>query len=238
MIDEKGVIVPDRGPHVGLAFVAMDMMHTRTALDLVRMSCYETARGADLGLFHASRTILADGRNEAVRDVLESGCTHVLFIDSDMRFPPNLLERLLSWDAPVVAANCAKRRRPTAPTARTVNFDGDEAVTLWPDPDEHGLKQVHSVGTGIMLIHRDVFDVIGEPWFSYQWRPEQKKHVGEDIWFCSRCHEVGIPIFVDQGASWHVRHTGLHDYSMQDTLAERAAAEDVGPAKYMERVPA
>lgn len=225
---------------VGIAMVAGDMMHTRTAQDLCAMRLRMAMNGIDHAYTQEGGTVLATARNKAVKGLLEEGCSHVLFVDSDMRFPAYTVERMLQWDKPVIAANCAKRRRPTGPTARVKNDSiGGESVTLFPDPEQHDLAKVESVGTGLMLIKADVFLTIKYPWFATPWVERDQEHMGEDIHFCYRCWEADIPIYVDQGLSWHVRHIGVHEFSMADTLAEMEAIKQAGGwGEYTARIPA
>jgi len=41
---------------------------------------------------------------------MREGCSHILFIDSDMTFPQDMIQRLIDRDVDIVAANCARRR--------------------------------------------------------------------------------------------------------------------------------
>jgi hypothetical protein len=44
-----------------------------------------------------SSSLLPDLRNEFVRIAQEQNCTHILFIDADMKFPPDMLMKLLKF---------------------------------------------------------------------------------------------------------------------------------------------
>ena len=72
--------------------------------------------GALLNLFQAfpgqldwkstSGTLLAWARNLLASMVLEGGHSHLLFIDSDIDYPAELIRRMVDFDAPVVSAVC------------------------------------------------------------------------------------------------------------------------------------
>lgn len=66
----------------------------------------------------------------------------------------------------------------------------------WQELDKiTGLLQVPSCGRSGMLIRREVFQKIPAPWFELgQTNPE---YAGEDIHFCGKLREHGIPIFAD-----------------------------------------
>lgn len=207
-----------------MALVAHDMMHTRTARDLAVMIAYQMTKHGDLvTLNHHGGTVLSEARQNAAKELIEHGCDWIMFVDSDMGFPKNTLERLLSHGEDVVAANCSKRKRPVAPTARRVTDDGDELV--WPDPAVRGLEKVDTVGTGIMLIKAEVFTKIEWPWFNQPWREKTQRFMGEDSFFCWRCHEASASIYIDHDLSWSVEHLGTYGYSMKDVLTERELSE-------------
>ena len=54
-------------------------------------------------------TILPNLRELLVKTSKDAGATHILFIDSDMRFPAYTLQLLLAHDLDIVGANCIQR---------------------------------------------------------------------------------------------------------------------------------
>src|ERR1700741_2059922 len=56
-----------------------------------------------------SGTLLAWARNTLASHVLESDHTHLLFVDSDIDYPANLIRRMLEFDEPIVSAVCPHR---------------------------------------------------------------------------------------------------------------------------------
>lgn len=47
-------------------------------------------------------TIIQNQRADLCLDAMREGCTHILFIDSDMTFPQDLVGRLLAHDKEIV----------------------------------------------------------------------------------------------------------------------------------------
>lgn len=135
-------------------------------------------------------------RNNLVRRSLERGSEWILFLDDDHSFPPTLLNQLLSHDEPVVASLYLQRSDPFMPIA----FESKDPATGnyrfldLPRQAKTGLVPVVGAGTGGMLIRSEVFRELPEPWFVHT--TEQS----EDLYFCDRVVEAGIPIFVDLGA--------------------------------------
>jgi hypothetical protein len=217
------------GPHIGICLIAGDMMHTQTALDVCRAANYMSeALGCTVTLNNHGGSVLAEARQECIKRSIEAGAEWIFSVDSDMRFPVNAIKGMMDHDLPVVAANCSKRKRPVGPTARKVNAalnEDHESHAVWPDPNVMGLEQVQTVGFGVVLIKADVFKRIEWPWFTQPWHEEAQRSIGEDIMFCIRCHDAGIPIHIDHALSWAVRHIGAYEFGMEDVLAERKLAE-------------
>ena len=149
-------------------------------------------------------TGLAMNRIKAVRKAIEKECDYILFIDDDMHIPMLTLPMLLRHQKPIVAANCARKELPPRPTAK--DFEGEYIYTT---KKSNGLKRVKSVGTGIMLIHTGVFEVIDDPWFA----EDPVNEIGEDVYFCNNVRAKGIPIFIDHDLSKDVGHIGDFNYT-------------------------
>jgi hypothetical protein len=108
-------------------------------------------------------------RNRLVQSFLASKGTHLLFIDSDMDFPPDLAERLLAFDKPVVGTVYPKRAMDLprlAEQLKTMPFDAALARTyswnLRTLADKvsvtRGFCRVEGLGGGFLLIRRDCFE--------------------------------------------------------------------------------
>jgi hypothetical protein len=150
----------------------------------------------DWGLF----TDIPSGRNTLVKRALEDGADWVLFIDDDMVFPPDMLLNLLAHDEPVVGALYLQRGGSHGAVAFSDRTEDGlyERIDLTQLPGE-GLLKVRAVGTGGMLIRREVFLSISDQpdWFEHG--SEQGWYASEDIVFCEKAFEKGIPVYVDLG---------------------------------------
>lgn len=135
-------------------------------------------------------------RNSLVAASLERGSEWIMFLDDDHSFPPDILLRLLARDQPVVASLYLQRTDPFLPLA----YVKKEEMSYWPldlETGEHGphdLVPVIGAGTGGMLIRSEVFHQLDPPWFVHTTQQS------EDLFFCDRCVEAGIPMFVDLSA--------------------------------------
>jgi len=147
-------------------------------------------------------SMLVNNRHNAVKTTLKHGATHLLFVDSDMRFPPWALRRLLSHDVPIVAANCTKRAFPVTGTA--LGFDGADLDSR----GKKGLEAVRQVGAAFMLIRRDVLEKLRPPLFLMDWVDELNGYCGEDIYFSQLVQAAGFEMLVDHELSMYIGHVG------------------------------
>lgn len=147
----------------------------------------------------------------------EGSYTHVLWIDSDMKWPPTLLQRLLAHDLPIVSATYFQRTdlpQPHAyryvkadekghwytPLARELTewmhrheADIEDKPNAWAYPFDDGLYECDAIGFGAVLIKREVFEKTPEPWFDI----DLDSGGGEDFCFCRQAKAAGFPIYVD-----------------------------------------
>jgi len=63
---------------------------------------------------------------------------------------------------------------------------------------DQGLMNVDEVGAASLLIDRWVFEQMEPPWFFNMYNKVWDNNFpGEDIGFCTKCRELGIPIYID-----------------------------------------
>lgn len=145
-------------------------------------------------------------RNDLARTVTAQGAGAVLFIDSDMRFPPDALTRLLKRDRDVCGANYRSRTQPELMTAQKGGRHLESAGRTV-------LEEADVVATGMLLVKAHVFAALPYPWFSTPWDARQGKHLGEDVYFSKLAREAGYRLWVDHDLSREVRHTGETELS-------------------------
>jgi glycosyltransferase involved in cell wall biosynthesis len=126
---------------------------------------------------------IADSRNKAV---LQAGGDWIWFIDTDMLFAPETVDRLLAHDVDVVQVLCLKRHPPHEPIVWE-----SSAVHLNHAPDgTPRLVEVQSLGAGGTLYRRCVFESIPGPWF--------EGVLGrEDTCFAQKVKAAGVRLYVD-----------------------------------------
>lgn len=177
-----------------------DLLYSGFVFDLVNLIKQE--KNAHFAVLQG--TILSNLRTLFVRKAIESKASHILFIDSDMRFPPNTLSRLLSRNLPIVGANCKQRQKDEF-TARLK----DSFVS---SKDKTGLQMVDTIGFGVTLIDVNVFKKIPEPWFNMPF--DGDKYVGEDVYFCGKAKWAGFDVIIDHDLSQEIKHAGLIEFGI------------------------
>lgn len=158
----------------------------------------------EVEMFSCTGSILPDVRHICVAEAVKWDATHMLFLDDDMHFPRDTLHRLLKHNLPVVGANYVRRTFPCIPTA----YNKERTGPVYTDISSTGLEEVSHVGTGVMLIDMRVFDQIELPYFELRPEPGKIKPKGEDVYFCHKLGEAGIPVFVDHDLSKEIGHYG------------------------------
>lgn len=191
---------------------ACDLCHTDFHQSMVEMMM-ATVLAAPEGIEGiASQTygssLIPFSRKILAEYAIKNGMTHMLWIDSDMKFPADTIMRLARHDKPIVGINAMSRRPPFRCTAQS--SPGQPLVTR---PDSTGLEKVERMGFGLVWIATEVFRQIDEPWFATQWLPDRGVYQGEDYYFFEKARAAGYECFVDHDLSKLVGHVGTFRYN-------------------------
>jgi len=215
--------------NIAICVPARDEVSTGFAHDLAIMSARFYGNAPSGTLFNVNfvaGTLIADQRQKLVMMAIKQGADYILFLDSDMRFPSYLLERMLAHDKDIVACNYATRRLPV----KTVAFSDFAELKCIYSLDKNGLEEVDAIGMGAMLIKTEIFKKLPLPWFSISYLPSGNMYIGEDIYFCKLAQANGMKVYVDHDLSKDVRHIGVmeftHDHAeidRPDPMTETAA---------------
>jgi hypothetical protein len=83
----------------------------------------------------------------------QKDCSHILFIDADMGFPPQVVREMLDFDKPLVGVAATKREYNPSIKDKPVlasNYDLNQ--------QKGGFVRVDQCGAGVMLISRECID--------------------------------------------------------------------------------
>lgn len=183
-----------------IAMPAMQSIPTKTVRCLTGM-----LRPPDTYTAISECTLVHDARNEFTSIAIQKGFDRVLWIDSDMTFPPDMLIRLSEDmdqnNLDMVCGLFFKRQTPTKPVICTALETRQDPVhgeyihpVCYTDYPHDTLFPVRACGFGAVLttvdLLRDVWDHYGPP-FSYH------LNIGEDYSFCWRVNQIGRQIWCD-----------------------------------------
>lgn len=166
-------------------------------------------------------TYIHTARNRATQMAVESGATHLMFLDSDQTFPPGGIDTLVERDKDVIGGLYFGRLQPKPIVLRIDPEDKmvkvQDKIPTWTEPFKADI-----VGTGFMLIKTEVFKKMKPPYFTYTdckefglTSPEfPKNEVGEDVYFCLKCGQNNIEVWVDPTIP--IGHVGRRIYTRRD----------------------
>lgn len=137
-------------------------------------------------------TTISVARNRLVAGALKAD--YLLFLDSDMELPVDLIDRLFAHKKDVVSALAFSRGYPHDP----MTYREWKVGAYYRSRLTGGLIDVDATGCACLLIKTDVFNKIEKPWFDFSvYKGTECK--GEDIVFCEKLKAAGYEIFVDTG---------------------------------------
>jgi hypothetical protein len=182
---------------------------TRAAIHFTSLP-YDGSKEVDVTIVKSS--LLPEGRARLVARAYDFEATHILFVDTDMKFPPDTIARLLNHNLACVGVNYPRKNMEARPTAY---LDSPDYVgPVWSGENATGIQEVSVLGFGCVLIDMRVFDKLDLPFFAIEPQaPEFVKHVGEDVYFCRKLHKAGIPVHIDHDLSKQIAHIGDFEYT-------------------------
>jgi len=177
--------------------VALGIAYYRTMSVQTALSLWGVARrykGFMAALSHGS-CYTHWNREELVEQALSHHCSHLWFVDTDMIFQPDTLERLLAHNVDIVGAYYPVRQRDQSYSTLKVDDNGVITPLLPPLPtrcfSQVNGKPLATIPTGMMLINLDVLAKMSPPYFRCE-RP-----VGEDVYFCAHMYKAGVTLWCD-----------------------------------------
>ena len=160
-----------------------------------------------LGFMSAKSAIVADARNMGVDFARQIGATFLLFIDSDIIFPRDALQRLLVRNLDVVGASYSRRTPPLHALG--------EISPQQPAHAQSGLVLMTRMPAGFLLVRTSVFDDLTRPIFRFRADEQSGTNVSEDYDFCDRLRLAGRKIWCDRQLTSELGHIGQQIFTTQ-----------------------
>lgn len=170
--------------------------------------------------YYNGDSLIPRGRNKICQMFLESEYKYLMFIDSDIVFSREHINKLRGHDKGIVGGIYLKKTLPYQPVMNAKLGEED------------GLIVMREIGTGFMMIRRDVLGAMYEMWPEHRYKPDDDepkggyyfdwfrvgvkdgRYLSEDYFFCQMAADLGIKTYLD--TSIMVEHWGKIKYPMQD----------------------
>ncbi len=189
-----------------MARVALGYVHPGSVSHLFMNSVLRVLNSKDHELVivgHQSGANISTARNEiawAFKD--DTDADYLWFVDTDIDFPPETLQKLIDRDKDVVSAlylglHVDGRRFPVA-LRRGANDQFDK-LPMKAVRNKKGLIKVDGIGMGCVLIKRAVIEAVGCGilWPFAETFSSENQPLGEDTTFSVRVVEKGFQLFLD-----------------------------------------
>jgi len=164
-------------------------LYMKSCLDLQGiMSRY----GVDVKFsFLFNESLITRARNYLVDEFLRSDCTHLLFLDSDIHYNPQDVVALLALDKDVIGGPYPKksinwnniahaaRNHPNLEPRELETLVGEYVFNVVKGTSQFSVTEpleVMEIGTGFMLVKREVFDKMAVEYPTIRYKPD---HVGQ-----------------------------------------------------------
>lgn len=164
-------------------------------------------------------SLVYDSRNLICIEAITKQYDWIMWLDSDMTFPPDTIQRMLKvaseHNAQMVTGIYVKRTFPTSPVLYSdirepAMKDGHmvKQITDYTDYPQSSVFPVAGCGMGCCLtsvpLVKSVWDTFGPAFSPLPW-------AGEDVAFCYRVNELNEPILCDSTIS--CGHIGSYSYT-------------------------
>lgn len=199
---------------VAIGIPSGDMVHVDFAMCLVQLVAFSTGHGIACVLINQKSSVVEIGRCEIAHSALELGCDFLLFLDTDMVFPPDALVRLLAAGQPIVTVDASRKRPPFSSV-----ITGMDGKPLDHTQELPLLVPVMGASTGVMLISVGALRGFGAtPPFQVIWNGES--FLGEDYFFSNKVREHGYSIYCHTELSREIGHLGLVPFRVKQPKKE------------------
>ena len=179
-------------------FIAVPSMDTLPALFCQSLALLQRAGDTMIGFEVGS--LVYNARNNLARQAIKAEADWVLWLDSDMVFNPDFLQRMLKVctenDIDFLTALCFRRKPPYTPCLfeRLDKVDKGASYTALLSVPE-GRFQVGGCGLAGVLMSTDVLISVSARFNGRMFDPMEG--FGEDVAFCWRARQCGYDIWCD-----------------------------------------
>ena len=170
-----------------IAIPCADTLRYEFAESLGKLLPHLSEMSVDYEVKFVAGSLIYSARDELATTAIEGGYTHILWLDSDMQFTPEIFDLLWAAKKPFVTGIYRSRRSPYAICLFDINIPSNRVMTIPND-----LFEIAACGFGCVLMETEVArEIRGK--FGVMFTPTPA--AGEDIAFCKRYRELGGHIY-------------------------------------------
>jgi hypothetical protein len=194
---------------VAILVPTKDTVYSHFSYSLSNLVKVTTQMGIETHLFFDASTILINQRESLIKQAIEVGAEWVLWLDSDMMFPPTTLLRLLGHNQNIVGCNYMKRAYPFKSVAYTDTSDWESWIPIQYSDE---LVDAEASGMGCVLMRTEIFQKLEKPYFEYTYQPKTEDWGGEDFTLFKKLNKLGYQLKIDMNLSNEIHHIGTFAY--------------------------
>ena len=215
-------------PSIFIALPCYDSVKINTMLSIFQLIQKLGQSKVEVGINTMKSPLIHQARNYLTSVFLTTEYTHMLFIDSDVEFGPEAALRMLVADKDIICTPYRAKNPDLSTHTYTVKFSDPKVVPILPGK----LVEIEAGPTGLMLIHRRVFEKIikNRPDLKIKNRANEalvqteKSHsfyynffdfafedgytFGEDVSFCKLARKEGFKLYANTDSM--TSHRGEH----------------------------
>ena len=181
-----------------IAVPCMDMVSARFAQSLTTMK-----KVGQCTVSFLIGSLIYDSRNKLAGLAVEMDADYILWLDSDMVFRPDTLERMMTVldehpEIDVLSGLYFRRGQPFSPVLFKTLEVNEQGTLDWSDYEElpNELFEIAGCGFGCVLMRTDMLlDIAGKEGAGRWFTPIAD--AGEDCAFCIRARREGYKIYCD-----------------------------------------
>lgn len=172
-----------------VAIPTLDMIHFEFARCLTGLVQKLERDGVDYDVCFKGGTLVYNGREALSAEAINNNYTHILWLDADMVFNPDVFEKLSSHEKPFVTGVYKSRHAPYRSCIFS-SLEPDERVTEFPTD----LFEIAACGFGIVLVETDLLYTVYKK-HGTMFAPSSM--FGEDLALCDRARDCGYTLYCD-----------------------------------------
>lgn len=203
-----------------VAIPCCESIPVQTVESIVHLKC---PKGYKLHFRFLEGSLIYDARNILVEDAIKRESEYIFWIDSDMVFEPDIIEKLMKNEVDFVTGIYYRRKPPFSPVVfDTLKVDENRNISFTEFKTiPNNYFEIGGCGFGAVLMKTCVAKKVVD---KYHMAFNPLPNAGEDIAFCLRARGCGYCLYADGRVRLgHIAHTVVTDKAYEASLGGKNA---------------